>query len=295
MKKIVFFFLFLFSLNAYQAQDYVDLARFHYQTTPDNNFDSLIGKSNVQEFGADITLPIQLNDSNTIISGLYLEQIKTRIHPQSDYITFSTVNLKIGYNHQLSEKWNGTYILLPKFSSDFKKLTHKDFQLGGFILMKYSVQKNFKYHLGLYFNNELYGTLYSPLLGLYYKSPNNKLEANLTLPIWADVNYKLIDWLNIGTSFSSITKTYNLGNKDYFIKKKTNELFAYLQFTLKKSILIQTKAGYSIGRSYKAFNRTDKVDADVYGIQFGAKQTPINPTFKDGMIFQARLIYRFLL
>jgi len=282
--------LLLMSLN---AQSYVDLARFHYSTTPLNDFDSTGGNTNIEEFGADITLPIKLNDDNAILTGLYLEQIKTKLDSGANYTTVSTANLKIGFNRNHSEKWNGTYMLLPKFSSDFKTTSSKDFQIGGLILMKCKKSDHFKYHLGIYGNNDLHGPLITALFGFYYKSPNDKFEMNFTLPIWADINYKLANWLNIGTSFTAITRTYNLGNSNAYMMKKTNELFGYLQFTIKKSILLQTKAGYSLGRSYEAYKSDDNVDLDIYGITSGDNRTILNSTFKDGLVFKIRLIYRY--
>lgn len=291
-KSIAFVFSFSFLLCA-DAQNYVDLARFHYANTPQTEFDSIGGNTNVEDFGVDITLPIKLNDSNALLAGLNLDQIKTQLHPLGNFYTVSTVNLKIGYNKKHSDKWTGTYMLLPKLSSDFKKITSKDFQLGALILMKYNKKENLKYNVGLYYNNELFGPFVVPLLGLYYTSPNDKFEANLTLPIWADMNYKLKNWLKIGANFSAFVRSYHLSENHAYVVKKSNEVFGYLQFNLTKSILIQTKTGYSIGRSYKAYDDNDKVDMGISAFRIGDERTVLNPTFNDGPIFRIRLIYRF--
>ncbi|PCJ25146.1 MAG: hypothetical protein COA97_08340 [Flavobacteriales bacterium] len=292
IKSILFSFIFCLSIVT-TAQKYVDLARFHYINTPQNNFDSIGGSTNIEEFGVDITLPIKLNDNNAFLTGFYLEKIKLKLDSGLDYRGISTINLKIGFNKNHSEKWNGTYMLLPKISSDFKNLSGKDFQIGGLILMKYKKSENFKYHIGVYANNDLFGVLVSPLLGFYYKSPNNKFEANFTLPIWADVNYGLTNWLNAGINFLAITRTYNLGNENVYLTKASNELYGYLQFKIKKSILLQTKIGYSLGRSYEAYNNGDKIDVNIWGIELGGNRTILNSTFNDGAIFKIRLIYRF--
>ncbi len=294
MTKSIYVSLLFFLLSFISfGQNYVDLARLHYSTTPQNEFDSIGGTTNIEEFGADITLPIKLNEENAFLTGFYIEQIKTKIHPLEYSRTVSTINLKLGFNRNHSEKWNGTYVLLPKLSSDFSTTGSKDIQIGGLILMKYKKSEFFKYHIGVYANNDLHGPLITPLLGFYYKSPNDKLEANFTLPIWADVNYKLTNWLTMGSNFSAITRTYNLGNDYAYLMKKTNEIFGYLQFSIKKSFLIQTKAGYSIARSYEAYTNADKVNLDIYGITFNDKRTLLNPTFQDGLIYRFRLIYRF--
>jgi len=291
--KSIFLIFSFFTLVFVNGQKYVDLARFHYASTPQNNFDSLPGSTNIEEFGADITLPIKLNDDNAFLTGLYLEKIKTQLHPLNNFTEVSTINVKIGFNRNHSEKWNGTYMILPKLSSDFKKVTGKDFQIGGVILMKYKKSETFKYHFGLYANNDLHGPLITPLLGFYYKSPNDKFEANFTLPIWADVNYKLANWLNAGINFAATTRTYNLGNSNSYVLKRSNELFGYLQFNIKKSFIIQTKTGYSFGRAYEVYESNDNVDFDIYGITAGDNRTLLNTSFKDGLIFRIRLIYRY--
>ncbi|MGB0888574.1 MAG: DUF6268 family outer membrane beta-barrel protein [Vicingaceae bacterium] len=294
MKKafILFLFFSLLTFNFY-AQDYVDLARFHYSDTPQNNFDSIGGSTNVKDFGLDVTLPIVINEENTFLTGFNIDQITTKIHPNFNPVTISTVNLKIGYNKKHSEKWSGTYMFLPKISSDFKNLSSTDYQFGGLALMKYTKKENLKYSFGAYYNGELFGPFVVPLLGLYYKSPNEKFEANLTLPIWADFNYKLNNFMKVGANFSAFVRSYNLGENNTYVVKKSNDVFGYLQFSLTKSILLQTKAGYTIGRSYKAYQNGDEADLGLSAFRFGDNRTVLNPTFKDGLVFKVRLIYRF--
>ena len=294
MKKTLSLSLFfcLFSFVSF-GQDYVDLARFHYSTTPQNEFDSIGGNTTIEDFGLDVTLPIQLNESNVFLTGFNIDQITTKLHPNSNPTTISTVNLKLGYNKKHSDKWSGTYMLLPKLSSDFKNITSKDYQFGALVLMKYNKKANLKYNFGVYYNGELFGPFIVPLLGLYYKSENGKFEANLTLPIWADVNYKLNKIVKVGANFSAFVRSYHLSENNAYVVKKSNDVFAYLQFNLTKSILLQTKAGYTIGRSYKVYNDNDAADLAVSAFRFGDDRTVLNPTFKDGLVFKMRLIYRF--
>ena len=293
MKLILIFFFSLFSYSISFSQSYIDIVKFQYSITPQNEFDSIRGATNIKEFNADIFLPIQLTNNNAILSGLMLEQLKLKPYPLADFTTISTINLKIGFNRNHSEKWNGTYLLLPKLSSDFKKITAKDFQLGGLILMKYTKNEHLKYNVGLYYNDELFGPFFVPLVGFYYKSKNDKFEANLTLPIWTDINYKLKNWLSMGTNFSAGVRSYYLGNDNAYVVKKTNEIFGYLQFSFNKSIVLQTKTGYSIGRSYRVYNENEKIDFGVSSFRFDDHRTVLNPDFNDGLIYQFRLIYRF--
>ena len=291
LKYIIFCFLSAGLTAITNAQDYVDLAKFHYAITPRNDFDSINGSTTIREFGADITLPIKLNEQHTILTGLYLEKIQTRLHPLSEKIAVSTINLKMGYHRKHNKKWSGTYLLLPKISSDLENLSSNDFQLGGLVLMKYA-STTLKYNFGVYYNKELFGSFFVPLIGFYYQNKNKKLEINATLPIWADINYQLKSWLTMGTNFTAFVRSYALAN-DTYVVKRTNEIFGYLQFHVKKNFLIQTKAGYSIGRSYQSYNNDDKVNVGVSAFRFGDDRTVLNPIFTDGLVFKIRLLYRF--
>jgi len=296
IKSIFFsFFVLLLTFSSF-GQNYVDLAKFHFVNTPQTSFDS-IGvheTTNVEEFGADIMIPIQLDSNNTILAGVFLEKIKTEFEPPFGKQYVSTINLKIGFNTNHSAKWNGTYMLLPKLSSNFQtSLTHKDFQIGALVLMKYKKKENFKYHIGLFYNNDLFGPFFVPLLGLYYKSPNDKFEINMTLPVWADMNYRLTNVLTVGANFTAFVRSYNLSETPNYLVKKTNEIFGYLQFNINKSVLIQTKVGYSLGRSYRKYDETEQVDVGISAFRFGDKRNVINPDLNDGLIFKVRLLYRY--
>lgn len=291
--KIIQLIFFLFFANSIFAQEYVDLIKNHYAISPNNNFDSIGGNSNVEEFGTDLTLPIVLKNKNVFITGITAEQVRLKLHPSASTSSISSITLKLGYQYNHSEKVSGTYMLLPKLASDFKNLESKDFQLGALALYKIKKSNLFKYHAGLYYNSDLFGPFVVPLLGFYYKSENKKLEANFTLPIWADLNYSLTDWMNIGTNFSAYVRSYHLSQSNTYVAKKTNEVFGYLQFNIKKSFILQTKVGYSIGRSYKAYADSDKTDFALSAFRFGDNRTVLNPTFNNGAIFRVRLLYRF--
>jgi hypothetical protein len=289
--KLILSILLICSAVFVSAQDYVDLLKTHYAITPQNNFDSIDGSTNILEYGADLTLPIVLKNENVIVTGLTYESIKLKLHPSSGFDNLSSIALKLGLQLNHSEKVSGTYMILPKLASDMKNIGGDDIQVGALALYKIKKNQSFKYHAGVYYNNELFGPFVVPLFGFYYKSSNNKFEANFTLPIWADINYQLADWVNLGTNFSALVRTYNLSESNGYVAKKTNEIFGYLQFNIKKSFVLQTKVGYSIGRSYKVY--TEKTDFGLSAFRFGDDRTVLNPTFSDGAIFRIRLLYRF--
>lgn len=297
--RIIFTLFFSFLVWQIQAQDYVDLAKFHYANTPVNQFDSTTNGTRVQEFGLDLTLPLVLKNGNAVITGLYAESISTKVSPQnSNLSSVYTTNVKLGMNFKYGDKWEGTYVLLPKLSSDFKAIGSQDFQLGAFALFKYKKHDYFKYKFGMYYNGELFGPFFVPILGLYYLSDNKKFEVNLALPISADANYAFNEKIRAGMNFFAFVRTYHLnepyqGNPNNYLAKTTNEIYGYLQYHIKKSILLQAKVGYSIGRNYRVYDTQDKITWGLSAFKFGDDRKQLNADFSDGMIFRVKLIYRY--
>ena len=285
--------------NQVIAQDYVDLIRFKYANTPLNQFDTTTSSTRVEEYVLDATLPIVLSDKYALITGFDLQNMRTAVNPVAPTLTsFYTILLKAGLNVNYGEKWAVNYIFLPKISSDLKELSSRDFQYGAYVLAKYAKNENLKYQFGMYYNSELFGPFFVPLLGLYYLSPSKKLEINATLPVWADINYRFNDYFRLGMSFSAFVRSYNINEAQYseigeYLVKSTNEPMIYLQYEPVKSIILQAKVGYSIGRSYRIYDETDKITFGLSAFRFGDDREQLNSDFSDGLLFEARVFYRF--
>jgi hypothetical protein len=281
------------------TQKYVDIAKAYYANTPINQFDSATNGTRIQEYGLDFIYPKVLKNGNALLLGFFGESTSAKVTPENSNLSaVYTVNVKLGMNFKYGTKWEGSYIFLPKLSSDLKKVGAKDFQFGGYALMKYKKSENFNYKFGLYYNSELFGPFFVPILGLYYLSPSKKTEINLNLPISADINYRFNEWLRAGMNFAAFVRTYHLnepfqGNPDNYLTKTTNELFGYLQFHIKKGLILQTKVGYSIGRNYRIYDVTDQVTWGLSAFKFGDDRSQLNTDFSDGMILRASFIYRY--
>lgn len=296
--KYRLFFLFGFFFLTISAQNYIDIVGFSYANTPLNNFENASEQTNVKEFGLQLTFPIVLNKKVILLTGLSANKSRVRLDQNMpDYTSLSKIRLQLGLNLVHSEKWTGTYVLLPNISSDFEKISKEDFQIGLLTLLTYSKNKNLKYKFGLYTNTEKYGPLVSPLLGLYYISPNKKFESNLLLPGLFDVNYQVFQKTVLGINFDAMASSYNLHKNIYSIEgeyavRSSSELFTYLQFQFGKSLYVKTKVGYPIGRTYKVFNKNDKVDLSLSSIYFRDDRTQLNQNFEKGPIFKIELLYR---
>jgi len=280
------------------AQEYVDVVKLNYNNTVQNTFVDSDVASRIKELDLETTIPIVLNSRINFITGFILERIETQLFEEGQNETFSSINLKLGMNQVHSEKWSGTYVLLPKMASDFEQITKKDFQLGGFALLKYKKNSTTSYKVGLYSNSELFGPWVVPLFGIYYLSPSKRFEANVTAPVSADFNYALHPKFAIGFNYAGMVRTYHLTNitstgNDGYVERANNVVTGYLKFNLTKRLGLLTKFGHSIGRHYRVYDEDDKITIGFPLTYIGDDREQLNTDIRDGWVYQFLLIYRF--
>jgi len=282
------------------SQDYIDVLKVHAGTTAPNSFDTGGNKTRINEFVADLSTPVKINDRSALVTGLIYESFNTRLFSDGNMERFGSATIKLGMNRQINERWSGTAVLLPKVASNHLNIGNKDFQLGAVAIMKYQKSKTLNYKFGLYYNSELFGPFFVPMAGLYYLSPNGRFEGNLMLPLQADANYKLYRRLSIGCNFNGQIRSYHLTNAapgfgDTYLARATNEFYVYLKLPVSKNFIVQTKLGQSVGRSYRVYSTDDKVTFGLPALFIGGHRQQLNTDFSNGFIFQASLLYRVYL
>lgn len=297
MKAIIPFLAIQFFLVRAEAQNYVDILKLSASTTPFNTFDSSSSKSKLVQSDVDLSIPIKLNEKTAIVSGVINERFETKLYSDGKTMSFGSTTFKLGINSRLNDRWAATMVLLPKIASDYGNYHPGDFQLGGIGLFKFKKSEHLNYKFGLYYNSELFGPFFVPMAGLYYLSPNKKLEANLMLPLTADINYKIISPLSVGANFNGQIRSYHLTNAlpehyNTYLSRSTNEFYAYLKFNLGKNLVIQTKIGQSIARNFRVYDIEDKVTFGLPATFIGGDRKQLNSDFSDGLIYQATLIFR---
>ncbi|MFD1553814.1 hypothetical protein DNU06_09500 [Putridiphycobacter roseus] len=297
MKKLIIV-LALFSLKHVNAQNYIDLVKVDYALSSSSSYDSSNAKVNLKEMNGDITLPVVINENTAFLTGISYEMTQGSFNPYRENESVTGITLKLGTNIKHSEKWGGTYMLLPKISSDWKKIGKNDLQLGGVALLKYSKSDHINYKFGLYANTELFSTFLVPILGFYYLSPNDKFEAKVLLPLAVDLNYAVTEKAKFGFNFKGQVRTYNLNEplfseNDRYLARSTNDLYAYFQYGLDNGINFQLAGGRSVARSYRIYNET--VDFAMPLVYFGSKRSQLNRDFSDSWLLKFSVFYRLKL
>ncbi|HRG00659.1 MAG TPA: DUF6268 family outer membrane beta-barrel protein [Bacteroidia bacterium] len=300
MNKYILLFRFLLAGSLGFSQNYVDVLKVSASTSPNNTFDSSSTKTKLNELMVDLTVPVKINEGFSVLTGVIYEDIQTKLFADGIVKNFGSTSVKLGFNKQLTEKWSTTVVALPKIASDYNSFNSRDFQMGGIALFKYKKRDNLNFKTGLYYNSELFGPFFVPMLGMYYQSPNKKFEANIMLPLHADINYQVLKFMNVGVNFNGQIRSYHLNNvtdanPNTYVAKSTNELFAYLKFNITKNISLQTKVGQSFARSFKVYDTNDQVNFGLPLTFVGNKRDQLNSNFSNGLIFQATLVYRISL
>ncbi len=287
--------------NGIAAQDFVDLAKIYYSSSPGNQFDSTSETSDITEIGAEFLLPVPLKNNNVLITGLALD--KTTVTPgiNKEPIELYTINPRLGINLKHSENWTGQYILLPQVASDLEgPLTWDDFQLGFISVLSYRFREDLAYRAGAYYNSSLFGPGTFVIAGFYYRSPSQKWTFDFTMPVWADINYKLSSRWSTGLRYDGMLRSYFLNQplfseESEYLAKLSPEITGYLQLAVAKNYILQLKVGHSVGRGYRIFDKDDRIDLGFTGINFGDRRKQLNTDFADGFILQLRFHYRLFL
>ncbi len=300
MNRNIFTITFFLASYFVFSQNYVDLLKVSAGTSLNNKFDSSATKTNLNDLSVDFTVPIKINDRLSLLTGVIYEEMQTKLFSDGMVKNFGSTTIKLGFNKQLNEKWSATIVALPKIASDYNSFNNRDFQMGGIALFKFKKRDNLNFKTGLYYNSELFGAFFVPMLGMYYQSPNKKFEVNIMLPLQGDMNYQVLSFMNMGVSFNGQTRSYHLNNitdvnPNTYVVKATNELFGYLKFIFTKSMSLQTKVGQSFARSYKVYDSNDKVDFGLPLTYIGHKRQQLNSKFSNGLIFQVTLLFRLSL
>ena len=293
MKKILIYLLFLPSLVI--AQEYVDLFSIGYGKTFNNSFANTSETTELTTFDANLTLPIPINDKHTFITGTAFSYSNLQLFPNADYSSLYSSTLKIGLASTFNERWSSTIVLLPKIASDYKNISGDDFYFGGYAILKLKKKENLIYRFGFYASSEAFGIFSTPIIGWYYLSPNKRFEMDMSLPIAADINYKL-SFATVGVDYYGIGRSYNLNQgtlPKQYVDQSSLEFLGYLQFnTLKNSLLIRAKAGYATS-NYEVYEDGDTIDFGLSAFSFGDNRTQLNPDISGGLLLKLEAIYRF--
>ncbi len=280
-----------------RAQEYLDLASVSYTTSFNSNVLDEDRDTSIQEWSLNLDLPLVLNEDTALLFGLSSNKIGVELIPSPEPDTdLYSISLRLGVNHVFSERWSATFLLIPKVASDFTSGFRKGNQIGAVALLTSKRDVRLKYSYGLYANKEEFGLLLVPILGVYYKSPDDRFEADVFAPARIDLNYRLGERTSTGLRFDGLGTSFSIQNPgypDHYVTRVSNDLYAYGQYDLTPSILLRAKLGYAFFRNFKVYENDEKIDLSLVGIFFGDDREILNQDIRDSFQFKLEMVYRF--
>lgn len=295
MKTIVLFIVLIAASFQLQAQDYVDIIRLSSNNSRMGNVQNDY-QTNVNNQQLQLYYPIRASESFVVITGFTIEHTSLNLLQGADVTNLWMTRLNLGAKIYHSDRWTGTYLVLPKIASDFRNLGRQDFQFGGLALMDYKISETWKFKFGLYVSSENHGSTVTPLLGLWHRSKNKKFYINAVLPIRADIHYNIVGGLGVGADLLTSVKAYHLSqdNGGFYVQEESIRVGAYVSYGfLDNSIILRLRAGYDT-TEYGLFNTGDMIGAQVLTFPVsGDGRNRLNPDFNGAFYFGGDLIYRF--
>ena len=86
----------------------------------------------------------KLSEKLVLLTGLTAENTRLNLSKGADRTSLTMTRLNLGFKYQHSEKWSGTYVLLPKIASDFNAIGSNDFQIGALAVLDYQYSESYK-------------------------------------------------------------------------------------------------------------------------------------------------------
>lgn len=306
MKKILFFALLLPFFG--NAQNYIDLLKIGYSQNFGNEFDGDLGETDIYSLDVDLTVPLVINDDNAIVTGAIFSRNNLQVSPgfqgdeapyfynYSGRTTLFNSILKLGLVTKFDDKWTGTFLALPKLASDYQDLSSEDFYMGGAAVVSFKKEENLKYSFGLYAMGQAFGLFTTPILGVYYLSPDQKFEMDITIPVSANINYRIGDTRKVGFDYYAIGRSFDIHEEnaiDAYVDYVALEFTGYIeQGFVNNSVLLRLKAGYATN-SAEVYANDDKIDFRVSAFDFGGSRRQISPDLSGSLFAKLEAVYRF--
>lgn len=295
IKKVIVSLLLICPLLSY-SQEYVDLITVNYAKSGETKFRNSPENTIISIFDSKVLLPVVLNPKTAIITGFDFNIKNLQLLPNAEFSDLYYTRLKLGVNTEHSDKWTGSYALLPVISSDYKKLSFDDVYMGGIVIMTYKKNKSLNYKFGVYTGTQASGYFITALLGIYYKIPNSNFEITALMPGILDVNYGISNNTKVGIDYKGTSEAFKFHDENVlktYVENSTLEFSSYIENnSITKNLLLRLKAGLATNK-YDVYAVNDKFNLNITPIKIGDDRTKLNQKMNSSLFFRFEAIYRF--
>lgn len=293
VKKLIIIYAILCPLISL-CQEHIDLFSTHYKLVPTANS---ANTKNLTErsFTINALLPIQRENGDAFITGFSLEQAS--ISFENDSLNFEEsylpTRLQLGYQFSLRDNSSLMLLALPKISSNWKNIADKHFQFGVYALYSFKPNPNWKVKLGGYYNSELFGPFFVPLISADYYGFENWLFYG-TIPVNYNIMYLAGEKWRFGFRYQGLVNTiYNDTQfQNTYWERKPQEALGVIEYYLQPNMVLRGMAGHTVLRSIDLYGQNQSVDTRISAIGIGDNRESLLSA-KDAPVFQLSFIYRY--
>lgn len=242
--------LIVFSSATLFAQPYLDLLQGAYFSSPGGNDDPK--KFNLLRMQANLPIVSKKDSSVFVINPIWEERWlqkndNTRNVNLRGFITWLT------YTRSLNKKWSLMVAAIPRWNGEPSVQFSNGFQMGGALLVTRKFKPGLQMKAGLYYNNELFGNFFLPLVGIDWKI-NDKMNLFGILPGSLVFEHRLFDRMSWGGAFRTFTSSYSivegsLTGYDDFVRINDIQLGIYGDLYVTKKIVLNLEGGHTIFRN----------------------------------------------
>ena len=291
------FILFFAFAKALIAQPYLDLIKVNYAAVPNVGYEGVTPTTTLNLADINATFPVKLSGKWAIVTGIDYAQDELSLFPNTPSSRLSKLTFKAGFSWKINKMWSTTVLALPKIASENLHTDGNHFFVGGVALVKLQKDQRHQYRFGIYSSQEGFGTIITPIVGLYYQSDQEKWEVTASFPVTADVNYKFNnEAIRLGLGYrapvSSYSRSRNLAQNQY-VQAVIIEAGPYIQHSfINETILLKFQAGYA-STSYEVYQEGDTLPIRLVAFEFGDERNRLNPELNGNFFLRLGMSYRF--
>ncbi len=270
------------SICVSHAQPYLDLAQGMYSASPGSDGQP----KTFNHLRASANLPIiSKKDSSYFVFNPIWDQRWIQTSETSTEYAVQGLITWFNYSRNFGKKWAVQLSAIPRWMGVSSLQFSEGFQMGGAVLVTRKIRPGLKYQFGAYYNKELFGNFFLPLLGIDWKI-NDRMNLFGILPGYLTYEHRLGTKFSWGGNFRTFTSTYRLDTKgftgaDDYLRVQDNQVGVYSDWYIAPKIVLNVEVGHTIMR---------RIATGVEAL--GGKDNETVVSEKDNFYFRATLQYR---
>ena len=247
--KVLLLTLTIGYLHTTYAQPYLDNGQGIYTASPGKNGQP--SQFNHQRILANLPVISKKDSSFFLLNPIWERRLITENDSSGSFMVRGLITW-LSYTRNFGKKWSVQLSAIPRFMGTVSLQYSQGFQMGGAFLVSHKPRPGLKYQLGMYYNKELFGNFFLPLLGIDWKI-NARSNLFGVLPGYLVYENRISKKLSWGGNFRTFTSTYRIAGHDNnygddYLRVQDNQLGIYTDIYLMPKLVLNAEAGHTVMR-----------------------------------------------